>query len=59
MIDLMAQYDNVPMDYADASLVRLGNDEGISKNLTVDSDFRVCRMSRRKAFEFVLDVGGQ
>ena len=59
LIDLMAQYDNVPMDYADASLVRLGNDEGISKILTFDNDFRVYRMSRRKAFEFVLDIGVQ
>ena len=59
LIDLMAQYGNVPMDYADASLVQLGNDEGISKILTFDSDFRVYRMSRRKAFEFVLDAGVQ
>ena len=49
MIDLMAQYSNVPMDYA----------EGIAKILTFDSDFRVYRMSRRKAFEFVLDTGVQ
>ena len=59
VIDLMAQYGEVPMDYADASLVRLGNEEGISRILTFDSDFRVYRMSRRKAFEFVLDVGVQ
>lgn len=58
-IDLMAQYANVPMDYADASLVRLGNEEGIARILTFDSDFRVYRMSRRKAFEFVLDPGIQ
>ena len=59
VIDLMAQYVNVPMDYADASLVRLGNEEGISRILTFDSDFRIYRMSRRKAFEFVLDAGVQ
>ena len=63
-IDLMAQYVNVPMDYADASLVRLGNEEGIARILTFDSDFRVrslspCHVRRRKAFEFVLDPGIQ
>ena len=58
VIDLMAQYRDVPMDYADASLVRLGNDESVSKILTFDNDFRVYRMSRRRAFEFVLDAGG-
>ena len=57
VIDLMAQYRDVPMDYADASLVRLGSEEGVAKILTFDNDFRVYRMSRRKAFEFVLDAG--
>jgi hypothetical protein len=41
---LMGQYKDLPMDLADAALVRVAEREGIRRIFTVDaSDFRVCR----------------
>ena len=42
---LMAQYADVPMDFADASLVALAEARGEFRIVTFDSDFRVYRTS--------------
>jgi predicted nucleic acid-binding protein len=54
--DLMEQYHDVPMDYADATLVLLGASLGLADVLTLDRrGFRVFRLPRRKAFRLVLE----
>lgn len=49
--DLMAQYKDRPMDFADATLVHLAARESISLILTVDhDDFETYRIGARKRF---------
>jgi predicted nucleic acid-binding protein len=47
---LMMKYADRPMDFADATLVRLAEREGLATILTVDRDFDVYRIGGRKAF---------
>lgn len=47
---LMLKYADLPMDFADATLVRLAEREGLTTILTVDRDFEVYRIGGRKAF---------
>lgn len=47
---LMIKYADTPMDFADATLVRLAEREGLTTILTVDRDFEVYRIGGRKAF---------
>jgi predicted nucleic acid-binding protein len=47
---LMLKYADRPMDFADATLVRLAEREGLTTILTVDRDFHVYRIGGRKAF---------
>jgi uncharacterized protein len=47
---LMLKYADMPMDFADATLVRLAEREGLTTILTVDRDFEVYRIGGRKAF---------
>ena len=52
----MAKYHDVPMDYADATLVLLGARLGLPDVLTLDrSGFNVFRLPQKKAFHLVLD----
>lgn len=53
MAELMATYQDTPMDLADASLVALAEELETSKIFTLDSDFYVYRTSRGEAFECV------
>lgn len=53
---LMAKYQNVPMDLADASLVALAEDRGLSVIFTLDQDFRIYRLPRGKAFTIIPSV---
>ena len=49
--DMMARYRDLPMDLADASLVSLAEDLGISRIFTLDhKDFSIYRTGRRGAF---------
>lgn len=51
--ELMKKYSDVPMDLADASLVSMAEENGISRIFTLDHDFRIYRLQGRKAFEIV------
>ena len=54
---LMERYDNLPMDFCDASLVYLATELKISRIATVDvRDFTVYRLPGNKAFVHVLDA---
>jgi hypothetical protein len=47
---LMERYANVPMDFADATLVAQGERLGIARILTLDSDFSIYRLGRNRPF---------
>jgi predicted nucleic acid-binding protein len=49
--NLMLKYTERPMDFADATLVRLAQREGLETILSNDSDFEVYRIGGRKAFQ--------
>ena len=53
---LMKRYAKVPMDLADACLVVLAETLGTGRILTLDSDFRIYRWRRTKAFELLVDI---
>ncbi|MDX1958322.1 MAG: PIN domain-containing protein [Leptospiraceae bacterium] len=50
---LILKYQNVPMDFADASLLLLSEEENINHILTLDSDYIVYR-SKKKKFKYLL-----
>ncbi len=51
---LMERYRNVPMDYADATLVALGEELGTETIFTLDHrGFSVYRLNQRRAFRLV------
>lgn len=51
MKGLMEKYRDLPMDMADAALVRIAEREGIRRVLTLDHrDFSVYRLSRKGSF---------
>jgi predicted nucleic acid-binding protein len=53
--DLMEKYSDVPMDYADATLILLAERLNVSEILTLDRrGFTVFRMGRRKPLRLVL-----
>ena len=47
---LMTKVHDRPMDFADATLVRLARREGLGTVFTVDDDFHVYRIKGRKGF---------
>lgn len=51
--ELMRKYRDLPMDFADATLVALAEREGLARVFTLDSDFRVYQLRRRGAFEIL------
>ena len=52
--ELMKQYRDLPMDFADASLVALSESEGISRVFTLDHrDFRIYRPKHLKSFRLI------
>jgi predicted nucleic acid-binding protein len=52
--ELMKKYHDLPMDFADASLVALGERAGVSKIFTLDyKDFSVYRLKQRKRFKLL------
>lgn len=53
MASLMTKYQDVPMDFADASQVAVAEREGMDTIFTLDDDFRVYRLGGRRAFHVV------
>jgi predicted nucleic acid-binding protein len=53
MAALIARYRDLPMDLADASLVALAEERGLSRVFTLDRHFRAYRAARGKAFSVV------
>jgi len=55
--DLMAKYANLPMDFADASLVAVAEDLGMKQIFTLDEHFQVYRLRGREPFEVIPGPG--
>lgn len=52
--ELMAAYADVPMDFADATLVALAEETGVGTILTLDRrDFSIYRFSRNRSFKII------
>ncbi|HEU0175583.1 MAG TPA: PIN domain nuclease [Blastocatellia bacterium] len=51
--ELMEQYQDTPMDLADASLVVLAEVTGLKRIFTLDSDFYVYKINGKDSFEVV------
>jgi len=49
--DLMAKYENVPMDLADASLVVLAESLNLRRVFSLNSDFHTYRLRTRRTLE--------
>lgn len=50
---LMKQYRDLPMDFADATLVAVAEKENIRTIFTLDHDFRVYRTKHKRAFSLL------
>lgn len=48
ILTLLKKYDDTPMDFADACLVRMAETTRDAKVWTIDSDFRIYRLSNRR-----------
>jgi predicted nucleic acid-binding protein len=54
---LMQQYSDLPMDFADATLVQVAKRQDIAQVFTLDRrDFAVYRLRRGKAFTIIPDT---
>ncbi len=53
---LMRKYADVPMDLADACLVDLATQTGSGRILTLDTDFRIYRWGRNRAFDLLIEL---
>ena len=53
MLELMAQYEDVPMDLADASLVALAETLNLKRIFTLDKDFYIYRINGKDAFAVI------
>lgn len=51
--ELMAKYSDLPMDFADAAIVRCAEREGFRTVFTVDRDFKVIRPGHVRAFRLL------
>jgi len=48
---LMVKYSDLPMDFADATLVVIGEEMNIREIVTLDSDFNIYKINSRKSFK--------
>lgn len=56
LIQLTEKYHNVPMDLADATLVLLAQQLNIHQIITLDADYYIYRIGRRKSFEYLFQT---
>lgn len=54
--DLMKKYRDVPMSFADACIVRMAEQSADSRVCTLDSEFRIYRMQKRRVIPVIMPV---
>ena len=59
MHDLMRKYSDLPMDFADAALVRTAERNGLNRIFTFDAHFRVYRLPARRRFTVIGPPGNR
>lgn len=57
IIELSEKYSDVPMDFADATLMVISEAEKISEIITIDSDFHVYRNIRKEMLMNIFEEG--
>jgi predicted nucleic acid-binding protein len=57
LIELQRSYRNLPMDFADACLVRMAELQEEARIITVDSHFRIFRRHKRRMLSLVAPPG--
>lgn len=55
IIGLTLKYADLPMDFADATLVTIGNQHGIRHIATFDQDFDIYRLRNGRRFRNIID----
>jgi predicted nucleic acid-binding protein len=53
MEELMAKYADTPMDFADASLVAIAEEQRLSRIFTLDDHFKVYQINGREPFNTI------
>lgn len=56
ILALRRKYANVPMDFADASLVVIALRDGQDRIVSIDSDFEIYRLAGKKRFRNLLPI---
>jgi predicted nucleic acid-binding protein len=51
IIELSVKYSDIPMDFADATLVIAAEQTGIRKIISIDSDFEIYRLPSKEMIE--------
>jgi uncharacterized protein len=54
---ILAKYQDVPADLADACLIQMADELDIGEILTLDSDFHKYRWRRNRAFDLLISLG--
>ena len=57
LIDLSQKYSNVPMDFADATLILISELKNIKQIITLDSDFYIYKNIRKEFLENIFIMG--
>ena len=55
IIELSVKYSDIPMDFADATLVLAAEQTGIRKIISVDSDFEIYRLPGKERIENIFN----
>jgi predicted nucleic acid-binding protein len=55
IIELSVKYSDIPMDFADATLVITAEQTGIRKIISVDSDFEIYRLPGKERIENIFN----
>ena len=55
IIELSVKYSDIPMDFADATLVLAAEQTGIHKIISIDSDFDIYRLPGKERIENIFD----
>lgn len=56
IIELSEKYSNIPMDFADATLIVISEIEKIVEIITIDSDFHIYRNIRKEMLTNIFEV---
>jgi len=56
IIELSVKYSDIPMDFADATLVLASEQTGIRKIISVDSDFEIYRLPSKERIENIFNL---